>query len=69
MSLLLITANLTSSMDSAVTRKSSNPARGKNTMMAGHSVEPGGKAGKKKVTKKNWTLAQTGGCGSLCGRS
>ena len=63
MSLLLISANLTASMDAAMIKKNSPQiARNKNSI--GHCATDPGKASKKKVTKKNWTLAQTGGCGS-----
>lgn len=60
---LLLTAHLSASMDAALMKKSPQLARSKNTTMGTHVPDPG-KAGKKKVQKKNWTLAQTGGCGS-----
>jgi len=59
--------NLSSSMDSAMTKKSPQVARGKTTMVGPSSPDPG-KTGKKKPVKKNWTQTQSGWHSSWCGR-
>lgn len=48
-------------------KKSPQVAHSKVAMMGSQSPDPG-KAGKKKGAKKNWTQAQSGGCGFSCGR-
>ena len=62
--IVLFLVNLSSSMDSTMmTKRVSQTTRGK----AATTPDPS-RTGKKKPVKKNWTQAQSGGCGSWRGR-